>query len=164
MPGERPRAVFIEHSFPDITDWGYAVTSDITYEYNCIAWAAGDDTRWWWPLPEDGSAYWPPEVPRELTLEAFAAAYAAIGYVVCEDEEHEAGFEKIAIFTDPTTGEPTHAARQLDETSWTSKVGGLQDIRHPLRALEGAEYGRVVLLMKRALGGQPPPHPANLVA
>lgn len=152
MSGERQRAALIEHYFPDIVDWGYAVTSDITCTYNCIAWAAGDDSRYWWPT-EDGSAYWPPEAPRSLTVDAFAAAYGLLGYVVCDGEDHEEGYEKIAIFAE-TSGEPTHAARQVDANDWTSKVGDLHDIRHPLRALEGPEYGRVVLVMKRPLAAR----------
>lgn len=150
MRGERTRAALIEHHFPDVADWGYEVTSDITCGYNCIAWAAGDDTRQWWPSPEDGSAYWPDEAPRTLSMDAFEAAYATLGYAVCEGEEHEIGFEKIALFAN-SSGEPTHAARQLDGNDWTSKVGRLQDIRHPLRALEGESYGRVVRVMKRRL-------------
>ena len=149
MSGESPRAALIEHYFPDVADWGYVVTSD-TCDYNCIAWAAGDDTRQWWPSPDEGSAYWPSEAPRALSVDAFAAAYATLGYVACAEEEHEVGFEKIALFAD-ASGEPTHAARQLDKTDWTSKVGRLQDIRHPLRALEGERYGRMVQLMKRPL-------------
>ncbi|MGK3961481.1 hypothetical protein WMF38_51300 [Sorangium sp. So ce118] len=150
MHGERLRAALIEHYFPEIADWGYVVTSDITCSYNCIAWAAGDDARLWWPSPEEGSAYWPPGIPRADTVEAFAAAYGTLGYVACDNEEHEVGFEKIAIFA-TASGEPTHAARQLDAANWTSKLGSLQDIRHPLRALEGSRYGKVVLVMKRAV-------------
>lgn len=138
----------IEHFFPDIVDWGYDVTSDTTVEYNCIAWAAGDDTRVWWP-GQEGSSYWPPGVPRVATLDAFREAFGTLGYVPCDTEDPEEGFEKIAIYADPS-GEPTHATRQIDAERWTSKVGGYQDIQHPLRALEGAEYGRVVLFMKRA--------------
>lgn len=33
---------------------------------------------------------------------------------------------------------------------WTSKLGELEDIEHDLTDLEGAAYGKVVLLMKRA--------------
>ena len=29
-----------------------------THRYNCIAWAFGDDTRWWWPAY---GAFWPEE-------------------------------------------------------------------------------------------------------
>jgi hypothetical protein len=150
MPGEGSRAALIEYHFPDVTDWGYEVTSAITCEYNCIAWAAGDDTRLWWPSPDEGSAYWPPGAPREESVDAFVAAYGTLGYAVCKDEDHEVGFEKVAIFALPS-GEPTHAARQLDAGWWTSKVGSLHDIRHPLRALEGESYGQVVRLMKRAI-------------
>jgi hypothetical protein len=155
MLGDRPRAALIEHHFPEIVDWGYVPTSEITGEYNCIAWAAGDNTRIWWPSPDEGSAYWPAGAPRELHVAAFAAAYGTLGYVECEDDGHEVGFEKIAIFA-KNSGEPTHAALQLDATDWTSKVGRLQDIRHPLKALEGAEYGQVVLVMKRLKKSGPP--------
>ncbi len=46
----------------------YQITSPETSDYNCFAWAAGEDDRWWAPA-EPG--YWPDGVPRELTLEAF---------------------------------------------------------------------------------------------
>jgi hypothetical protein len=46
-------------------------------------------------------------------------------------------------------GSPTHAARQLDNGRWTSKLGELEDIEHSLRDLEGAAYGTVVQVMKR---------------
>ena len=70
--------------------------------------------------------------------------------LACEEDDYEVGFEKVALFADGS-GEPTHAARQVSETGWTSKVGRLHDIRHPLRALEGEAYGRVVRIMKRSL-------------
>ena len=100
-----------------------------------------------------------PEAPPE-SAGAGAAAYGTLGYVVCDDEEHEVGFDEIALFAYPS-GEPTHAARQLDATHWTSKVGRLQDIRHPLHALEGEAYGRVVLWMKRTIAASAPPSPVD---
>jgi len=39
--------------------------------------------------------------------------------------------------------------KAIDAERWTSKVGDYQDIQHLLRALEGDEYGCVVLFMKR---------------
>jgi hypothetical protein len=51
-------------------------------------------------------------VPAEETLDAFAAAFATIGYVLCAGPEREAGFEKIAVYA-LASGAPTHAARQL---------------------------------------------------
>jgi hypothetical protein len=67
---------------------------------------------------------------------------------VCEGDELEAGFEKIALFAN-NQGIPLHAARQLPSGRWTSKLGELEDIEHTLRDLEGEEYGSVALVMKR---------------
>jgi len=59
-------------------------------------------------------------------------------------------FEKVAIYA--LDGEPTHAARQLSDGTWTSKLGKDIDITHTLRALEGSTYGQVAAYLKRALG------------
>jgi hypothetical protein len=87
-------------------------------------------------------------VPRAVTLEAFRQAFATLGYAVCAGEELEPGFEKIALFAG-NRGAPTHAARQLSEGRWISKLGKKEDIEHALHDLEGELYGTVVLLMKR---------------
>ncbi len=79
----------------------------------------------------------------------FVAAFASLGYTVCEGEGPEAGCEKIALFAD-ADGRPTHASRQLPGGRWTSKLGKLEDIEHELHDLEGAVYGAVVLILKRA--------------
>ncbi len=151
MSGDSPRSPLLEQWFPELAAWGYVVTSEVDHEYNCVAWAAGDKTQWWWPSPDESdSVYWPPGAPRELSVEAFVMAYESIGYSVCEDDEHEPDHEKVAIFADDA-GEPLHAARQLDHAYWTSKMGRFHDISHPLRAVEGPEYGRVVRIMKKPL-------------
>ena len=92
--------------------------------------------------------YWLPGVPREETLTVFVAAFAALGYAPCDVADQEPGFEKVALFAQPS-GVPTHAARQLAGGAWTSKLGTLEDIEHSLHALEGEVYGRVVQLLKR---------------
>ena len=47
-------------------------------------------------------------------------------------------------------GEWTHAARQLADGWWTSKLGPAEDIRHRTpQALAGDQYGQVVAFMKR---------------
>ncbi len=56
----------------------FEITSPRTVAYNCIAWAAGETRRKWWP-DKMGVAYWPKGVPREATLAAFIAAYATLG-------------------------------------------------------------------------------------
>jgi len=71
-----------------------------------------------------------------------------LGYEVCFGAEVESGAQKIAIYV--CDGEPTHAARQNPDGSWSSKLGMLHDIEHStLEALEGDEYGRVALILRR---------------
>jgi hypothetical protein len=141
----------IEQAFPGLRGSGFQVTSPENDHYNCIAWAVGDTKNWWWP-DEPGqpdSAHWPPNVPRVETLGAFRQAFAALGYVVCDDERPEGGYEKIALFA--LAGVPKHAARQLSSGRWTSKLGPMEDVEHALHDLTGLVYGSVVLVMKRPL-------------
>jgi hypothetical protein len=139
----------IEAVFPRQRGTAYRVTSPADRKYNCIAWAAGDTTQWWWPIQLDPleKPSWPPGVPRLETLDAFREAFATLGYVVCDDDRCEAGYEKIALFA--LEGVPKHAARQLTNGHWTSKLGRGEDIEHALHDLTGTVYGAVALFMKR---------------
>ena len=135
--------------FPKLKGAPFRVTSDRDHGYNCIASAAGLTHQRWWPLENPDEAYWPAAVPRATTLAAFQAAFATLGYAVCENEASEDGVEKIALFAD-STAVPRHAARQLPNGRWTSKLGKAEDIEHDLHDLEGDVYGVVALLMKRS--------------
>jgi hypothetical protein len=121
------------------------VTSPVDPRYNCIAWAAGDKRRWWWPSPD---GYWPRGVPRIETVEAFFQAYGTVGFEVAQGPELDAALEKVAIYT--LAGQPTHAARQLPTGRWTSKCGRNVDLEHDLRELEGPTYGRATHFMSRS--------------
>ncbi len=143
-------AFYKESQFPNLATTGYRVTSAQTATYNCFAWVAGQDDRWWNPL-EFGigeSYYWVNGVPNELTISAFVQAYGTLGYLVCEDAEFEAGFEKIALYA-TSDGEVTHAARQLPNGKWTSKLGRWEDIEHELDGLVCDIYGSVQQLLRR---------------
>ena len=59
--------------FPNLERTEYQVTSEETVDYNCFAFAAGEEECRWDPVDPDG--YWPDGVSRELTLEAFIKAY-----------------------------------------------------------------------------------------
>jgi hypothetical protein len=144
----------LERVFPGLGAAPYRVTSPRTIQYNCIAWAAGDVSNWWWPTNAAGDVqrFWPAGVPREETLAAFVAAFTTLNFASCDSVDLELGFEKIAFFAD-ARGVPTHAARQLPTGVWTSKLGEAEDIEHELRALEGEVYGRVALILKRAPKG-----------
>lgn len=139
----------LESVFPNLTRSAYAITSPSTPEYNCIAWAAGDSERWWWPVA--GSfAYWPPNIPLQESLDAFIKAFGSIGFAPCGNANIEQGYEKIALYVD-SNGKPTHAARQLPNGRWTSKLGKSQDIEHELESLSGAVYGVVAQILKRPI-------------
>ncbi|MCI0685152.1 MAG: hypothetical protein L0Y71_23895 [Gemmataceae bacterium] len=138
--------VDLETIFPGLAGSSHQVTSLATDLYNCIAWAAGDVSRWWWP-DLFRQRYWPANARREETLIAFQEAFGSVGFGVCVNENLETGFEKIALFADDHG--PQHAARQLPNGRWTSKLGEREDIEHDLHALEGVEYGKVVMLMSR---------------
>lgn len=141
----------IEALFPGLQNSDYRVTSPASRIYNCIAWAAGDTARWWWPDPdaENDARYWPPGVALEESLDAIAAAFATVGYAPCTGEAVEPGFERIALFA--AAGVPTHAARQVPSGRWTSKLGFREDIEHELHAVSGDIYGAAALLLKRPL-------------
>lgn len=134
----------LEQYFPGLSAADYQVTSPSDVRYNCIAWAADDSTQWWEPSPR---GYWPPDVQQELTLDAFTQAFASIGYEPCETDELKRGVEKVALFA--SHGEVTHAARQLPNGRWTSKLGADVDIEHALRGLEGSVYGEVAQILSR---------------
>jgi hypothetical protein len=146
----------LEDLFPGLRGQAYEVKSPKDGRYNCIAWAAGDDLRWWWPDP-GGEDVWPSRVPRVETLEAFRRAFATLGYEACDHEYPEEGYEKVALFA--REGTPRHAARQLPNGRWTSKLGSREDIEHGLHDLTGLVYGSVILVLKRSLraGTDPPP-------
>ncbi len=143
-----------EAYFPNLQRGQYEVTSAETSEYNCIAHAAGKDNNWWWPAPPP--SYWPHGVAQEETLQSFVLAYTVEGYTVCatQSREVESGIEKVAIYVDGN-GVPTHAARQLIDGTWTSKLGEWEDIQHnSLEAMEdsggmGLGYGKVALILRR---------------
>lgn len=131
-----------------------------TIVYNCIAWAANDSLNFWWPsiFPR---YYWPQGVRREETVDAFVDAYATRGFQICKNTKAEKGWEKIAIYADHLN-KPKHAARQIDEKIWTSKLGRSYDIYHPLVKkwntinLDGVKidlshYGNLAKLLKRKI-------------
>jgi hypothetical protein len=142
----------IEKQFPKLKFSDYKLTSQDTIDYNCVAWAAEDTENWWWP-DADNIHYWPLNVPREETLEAFIQVYQIIGYEVCENNVLEKGFQKIAIYTNDNKI-PTHVARQLPSEKWTSKLGQNEDIEHETpESLTGdyPAYGVVSCFMKKRI-------------
>ena len=142
----------LSDEFPNLHPQNYSITSPRKNRYNCIAWAAGCETRWWWPAEK---GFWPEGIPREVTLAAFVAAFDTLGYEPCGDGSLEQGYEKIALFARKEhdgTLVPTHAAKQLSNGRWTSKLGALHDIEHlKVEDVNGPGYGAPVQFMSRPI-------------
>jgi hypothetical protein len=129
-------------------DGGAIRPNSATPIYNCIAWAAGVTDAWWWP-DANGDAFWPGGAPREVTLAAFEAAFATLGYEPCANGDLEPNFEKVAVYA--LAGVPTHAARQETDGKWTSKLGRGPLVAHNTPAgVEGPRYGQVICFLRRA--------------
>lgn len=133
--------------FPNLTVENSRPTSAYDEGYNCIAWAAEDTDYWWWP-DVMGQHYWLADVPREETLDAFVRAYGMKGYTQRCDSTMEPGRQKVAIYV-ASSGKPTHAARQLLDGWWASKLGQQIDIEHEFAALDGPAYGSVAVVLAR---------------
>lgn len=69
--------------FPRLSKSPHTFTSPEDHRYNCIAWAASDTRRVWWPDTRN-IGYWPPKVPRKTTVRAFELAYRTLGYRKCD--------------------------------------------------------------------------------
>jgi len=122
-------------------------TSAPTNTYNCIAWALEDMTEWYWP---GYKTFWPKNILREETLDAFRMLFESKGYYICDSRDSEAGYQKIAIYTNGNNV-PTHAARQLPDGLWTRKLGEGQDISHTIESMSDGFYGNVAMIMKKKL-------------
>lgn len=138
--------------FPNMKhDKNFEITSPNTRGYNCISWACGKVDVWYWPpLGKDleDDEYWPEDVNDDTKIETFIEAMKAEGFMLCSDGEVESSVTKIALYS--KDGCCTHAARQLSNGLWTSKLGFWNDIQHSSpQSLEGDMYGKVYCYMKK---------------
>jgi hypothetical protein len=132
-------------AFPRLTPHNHRLTSPASTDYNCIAWSAGDIEHWWQP-----GVFWPIQLdPSDYGVAVLTRTFSAIGYVDCGlDAVLEPGFEKVALFGDSLYY--THAARQLPNGKWTSKLGEGEDIEHDSPGdVAGGIYAEMVQVTKR---------------
>jgi len=137
-----------EKCFPKLDQGNYRVTSIKDKTYNCVAWAVGDTTHFWYDAKIKGY-YWPPGARSADTLDGWKDVFQIHNYSVCGSHDFEAELEKVAIYVNDK-GEPEHVARQTGDGTWSSKLGKGCDIQHDtLEILEGELYGRVAVIMQR---------------
>ena len=143
--------------FPLIEQEGYEITSKKDDTFNCISWAIDDiDYRWWPKTPPELLGYrWRNDAPNEPTLAAFIKLFTLFGYASTElnDIGLEEGIEKVAIYGRDDV--PEHAAWQLPNGKWSSKIGRNKDVSHStLMALTDGPnrksiYGIVLAVLRR---------------
>lgn len=100
--------------------------------------------------------FWPQAAPKNLTLAAFTVVAAQFGYLPCENGDVENGAEKIVLYR--VIEHVDHAARQLANGRWTSKLGEEDDIEHNTAdGVCGGVYGQVLAFFSRpvTIAGQP---------
>ena len=131
-------------AFPNLTSENHRVTSPANLDYNCVAWSAHDTEHWWQP-----GIFWPLKLAEDdHGIGALEQAFLALGHQACDNGDLEPGFEKVALYGSGFMY--THAARQLSDGKWTSKLGKLEDIEHNSPDdVAGGDYGDVMQFMKR---------------
>jgi hypothetical protein len=144
---------FSDPQFPNSFQYPFQPTSQQTWDYNCIAWAYGVNNKWFWPLPPPPNSpitkwFWPPNIPSVVNINSFIKLFESIGYEICADELLEEGYLKIAIYEINNT--PTHAAKQLPNGLWSSKLGPNVDVSHTIETTKNSSvYGNVSVFMRR---------------
>ena len=148
---------FLYEQFPLLrTDTLFSLKKKPSIAYNCIALTLGIYNFCVWPTysgivtnPNNNQrVFWPKELPLDDSLENFIKMYNMFDYVECNNDlYYEDGYTKIAIYA--INNVVTHAALQLTENKWASKIGYSFGITHQLKSLEGEKYGKVVKFMKR---------------
>ena len=141
---EMPEQEKLKH-WPNLTKGSFDYASEHTVEYNCVAWALGEMHRLY-----DSYGYdFPQDLKEKHTVENYAEFFRRHGFEICSDGSLEKGMEKLALYADKN-GEFMHVARQKTTGNWTSKMGDYEDVDHlTLRALQGTDYGEVVIFMRR---------------
>lgn len=132
-------------SFPRLGD-AYEVLAPASPTYNCIAWAIGERDRWVWPVRPG----------LTITFDDFDRLFITRGYKRLKELNYERvpDVEKIVLYAKVNASgilEPTHAARQLPDGSWSSKLGKLPLIRHlHPEDIDGGTYGDPYIIYQRA--------------
>jgi hypothetical protein len=140
------RDLGLERICPNLQGSPYVLTSAKDPRYNCVAFAVGDVSQFWYDVSINGY-YWPPGARSADTIEGWTDVFEIHGYRETVDRSLELDYEKIAIYA--SADGPEHVARQRASGMWTSKAGKGRDFEHELEWLEGDFYGKVAKIMKR---------------
>ena len=126
---------------------GFTVVDPPSDRYNCIAYAAGDTSKWWDHTPR---RYWPPYATRSPSIESLQEVFAGLGFGECDDGSLVAGYQKVALYEDD--GEYQHASIQMPNGAWRSKMGPGPVIEHRSpESLSRGIYGNATTFMRKVV-------------
>jgi len=132
-------------SFPYLRNEGFTVVDSPSDTYNCISYAAGDTSQWWAHVP---GRYWLPSATRSDRIASLREVFTGLGYEQCDDSHIEDDYQKVALYE--IQGVWTHAAVQMPNGAWRSKMGEGPVIEHQSpESLAGGMYGNVHCFMRR---------------
>ena len=137
--------MWIDETFPGMAYVDWEITSAPNDDYNCIAYAVGEKTRWW---SHAGNYRWP-NARRSPSIDSLIEMLVGQDFELCDWREENTGFDKVALYA--KDGNWKHAAVQLPDGAWSSKLGAYEDIQHATpESLAGEFYGNVHCFMRRA--------------
>jgi type VI secretion system secreted protein VgrG len=119
----------------------YALLAPSTRTYNCIAWSLGITDRWVWP---------------GANVSDFDGLYGRQGYRRLGNLNYrtQPGVDKLVLYAKRKADgswECTHAARQMANGTWTSKLGALPLIGHRTPGdVSGPSYGVPIAVYVRS--------------
>ncbi len=134
-------------AFPNLSSEDFEIVDEPSDLYNCIAYAVGDIAKPWDP---NGTRYWPPWAPRNDRIDSLIAVFAGLepAYEQCESSQVEDGYQKVALYE--VQGQAKHAALQMPNGRWRSKMGRGPVIEHRSpESLSDGIYGDVHCFMRR---------------
>ena len=142
----------LAEAFPGLSGESFGIVAPTSNRYNCIAYAAGDVSRWWDIVDE--VCYWPDYASQSDSMESLIEVFSGLGYRECPDSSLASGFEKVALFEEH--GAWTHAAFQTPTGRWRSKMGQGPLIEHfSPESLSGGMYGSPTVIMRRPANHAP---------
>lgn len=134
-------------AFPKLASEDFEVAERPSEQYNCIAYTAGDTSKWW---DHNKNHYWPAHATRSNSIESLVEVFAGLGFEPCPDGRVEEGYQKVALYEEQ--GEWTHAALQMPNGRWRSKMGQGPVIEHQNpESLSDGPYGNVAFYMRRVV-------------
>lgn len=70
---------------------GFEIVEQPSDQYNCIAYATGDLSKWWY---HNEVHYWPNHAARSNTIESLVKMFTGLDFEQCSDGSVEDGYHK----------------------------------------------------------------------